>query len=491
MNCPKCGSEIQEGHLYCEKCGEEIIIVSEVDGVLDENIRQNLASVVNDELNNKKGLLTITREFGLTKDLAELKKTRPADISSNNEVKSINTKLIIALAILAIVVLVLTIFISNSISSYVSYEKQYEQALEYFDEGKYEESVKKIKRVISKSPDEFSPKLLLCDNYYEMGKYDEALAVLEKLMIEYPSDMNVYERLVKNYEAKGDSDAISKLISDSSDDSVKFVYGDYTQPSVNFSPNGGTYDETQFVVLSSDMEGEIYYTIDGSEPSENSLRYYEPIEISSGEVTIKAISINAKGVRSGISEMKYVIDFVIPEMPQLDLMPGQFTSPSLVSVTVTEGEKCYFTIDGEDPTEESEEYSGPIPMYIGTHIYKFACISDKGISSEVVEAEYVLDIVNLVNMGTAVDNLCLLLNTRGITTNDKTYKCEQACVVNGVTYYIINEYEGNEISSATPEGDTDIIDKKTGNIYAVDVITGLTFKAIFDKESGTYSLSAF
>ena len=53
-----------------------------------------------------------------------------------------------------------------------------------------------------------------------------------------------------------------------------------TSGAVEVSPLGGLYAETQTVSLSSSA-GEIYYTLDGSDPSPSSLRYTAPLEVSS------------------------------------------------------------------------------------------------------------------------------------------------------------------------------------------------------------------
>ena len=45
MRCPKCGTEIPEGTLYCEKCGEDIHIVPDYDPSIDLNIDSALEKI--------------------------------------------------------------------------------------------------------------------------------------------------------------------------------------------------------------------------------------------------------------------------------------------------------------------------------------------------------------------------------------------------------------------------------------------------------------
>ena len=51
---------------------------------------------------------------------------------------------------------------------------------------------------------------------------------------------------------------------------------------------------------SGDKESEIYFTLDGSQPSSNSARYSSPVKTSDGKVEIKAISYNPFTKQSSI-----------------------------------------------------------------------------------------------------------------------------------------------------------------------------------------------
>ncbi|MBW1294904.1 starch-binding protein, partial [Aquimarina litoralis] len=76
-------------------------------------------------------------------------------------------------------------------------------------------------------------------------------------------------------------------------------------PSVSMSPNGGSFTigETVDVVLSATDNSsngiEIYYTINGDEPSSSSIRYTNPIAVTA-DTTIKAIAYDSEGLSSQI-----------------------------------------------------------------------------------------------------------------------------------------------------------------------------------------------
>ena len=74
-----------------------------------------------------------------------------------------------------------------------------------------------------------------------------------------------------------------------------------------FSPAAGNYITTQTVSMNCETEGAtIYYTTDGSEPTESSTEYTEPITVSS-TTTIKAIAIVSGYQNSTVTEASYTI----------------------------------------------------------------------------------------------------------------------------------------------------------------------------------------
>ena len=48
MRCPNCGSKIPEGHLYCDQCGAEIIIVPDFEPEVENEINSSLSSVAHE-----------------------------------------------------------------------------------------------------------------------------------------------------------------------------------------------------------------------------------------------------------------------------------------------------------------------------------------------------------------------------------------------------------------------------------------------------------
>ena len=75
----------------------------------------------------------------------------------------------------------------------------------------------------------------------------------------------------------------------------------------SFTPEGGTYYEPQEVTINcATADATIYYTLDGSDPTVNSMVYDEPILVSEN-TTIKAFAMKEGYEDSGIAEAQYAI----------------------------------------------------------------------------------------------------------------------------------------------------------------------------------------
>lgn len=83
---------------------------------------------------------------------------------------------------------------------------------------------------------------------------------------------------------------------------------DYAVKSPSFNLNPGTYQgEQSLEIIKADQNDRIFYTTDGTSPTSSSAEYKEPIALTKGEKTIKAIAVNAGGFSSKIIEGKYII----------------------------------------------------------------------------------------------------------------------------------------------------------------------------------------
>lgn len=78
---------------------------------------------------------------------------------------------------------------------------------------------------------------------------------------------------------------------------------------IAISLEGGEYHELQTVELSAGMHEKIYYTLDGTTPSERSFMYENPITIDFGKTQLKALAINEYGKKSQVASSVYEISY--------------------------------------------------------------------------------------------------------------------------------------------------------------------------------------
>ncbi|MCR5590501.1 MAG: chitobiase/beta-hexosaminidase C-terminal domain-containing protein [Lachnospiraceae bacterium] len=459
MQCKVCNAFIPEGYMYCPVCGEEIIIVSDFEIKLEDNI--DVASLVQ------------TAEIPDVEDAK--KKTRPIRVEEQNEKKQnvkepkkkkkgVNTKWLVLFSVCAAVFVAGCIFASVAISRYFSYDYQYDKAERLYDSGDFKEAIKTCKHLITLGNDE-KGKILLADSYIADHNYDAAIAVLYSALDDYPNDMTLYDRIVDCYKSESNSDGIHELINNSKDSTLALRYSDYVSISPTFSLESGTYIEPDPIKLSAPGEGKIFYTVDGSEPTEESLSYMGPIPLETGKTVISAIYINEKGIVSDVVTNTYEVELDVPDPPELLVESGNLSKPELIGVTAPENLRVYYTTDGSVPTTSSNEYDSPFLMPIGKSTFTFICVSENGLVSEPVAGTYNLNMNVAIAKDMAEYAISYQLMSTGEMVLGKTYRAEYGYADSSRIYYVINEYNGT---------------KATGRMFAVDILSGELFR--FNKE---------
>ncbi|MBO4904760.1 MAG: chitobiase/beta-hexosaminidase C-terminal domain-containing protein [Lachnospiraceae bacterium] len=460
MQCKVCNAFIPEGYMYCPVCGEEIIIVSDFDIKIEDNIDVAALATTAEIPDTGDAIDKRAKTRELNKDRTSSK--RKTD--SRKESKSPNRKWIIILAIMASVFIPGFIIGGISISRYFSYDHQYEKASREFERGDYKQAIVTGKHMNTLGNDE-KGKILLADIYMADHNYDAAIAVLFNALTDYPEDVTLYDRIIECYKAENNSNGIHELINNSNDSTLALRYSEYVSISPTFSLDSGTYIEPDPIKLSAPGEGRIYYTVDGSTPTEDSLAYMGPIPLETGTTVISAIYINENGIVSDVVTNTYNVELDVPDPPELLVESGTLSVPQLVGVTAPEDQKVYYTTDGSVPTPESKEYTTPMLMPLGKSTFIFIAVSDNGLVSEPVSGSYTLNMNVAIAKDMAEYAISYQLMSMGEITIGKTYKAEYGFSDGARTYYLINEYNGKSA---------------TGRMFAVDIKSGELFR--FSKE---------
>ena len=154
---------------------------------------------------------------------------------------------------------------------------------------------------------------------------------------------------------------------------------------------GGSYNQTKVVNISANKEcAVIYYTTDGSDPTETSNKYTGPIFISSqGTTILKFIATDGAGNWSDIYTETYAIDTTAPKV-WADHKGGVYNTG--VTVTLESDDKnanIYYRInDGEE-----QLYSSPITIDSeGTTELTYRAVDESGNWADALLETYTIDL---------------------------------------------------------------------------------------------------
>ena len=170
-----------------------------------------------------------------------------------------------------------------------------------------------------------------------------------------------------------------------------YVNIENTIPTVTATPTGGIYNNTQTVTLkatNTDGIAAIFYTTDGSTPTNSSTIYNVPIIVSKN-TTIKYIAINHTGKLSSVYTFTYTIDKIVPTAIA-NIKGGLYNTTKIVSLSISEPGTIYYTLNGTTPTTTSSKYTGPITIS-STKILKFLAIDLAGNKSPIYTNTYTID----------------------------------------------------------------------------------------------------
>ncbi len=149
------------------------------------------------------------------------------------------------------------------------------------------------------------------------------------------------------------------------------------------------------IILSGNPEAKIYYTTNGTEPTEESTLYENPIIVNE-EITIKAFAVEEGYLNSGVVNLKYTVPKVIN--PEITFGEDFLGGKSVVITSATENAKIYYTLDGSDPGLNSPVYEEPIRLTETTFVKAFAVLEGYA-DSDVLGKEMVVPVAELAKSG--------------------------------------------------------------------------------------------
>jgi PKD repeat protein len=162
----------------------------------------------------------------------------------------------------------------------------------------------------------------------------------------------------------------------------------------------GTYtSNVQFSLTAADNVGgsgvsNIFYTTDGSTPTQSSPAYTTPLNLT-GTTTVKFFALDGAGNAEAVNTQVITIDNTAPtttmQCNSAACSSGWYPGAVQVSLTATDAgggpTKTYYTTDGTAPTTSSSVYSAPFPVGT-TATVKFFSVDGAG-NSEAAQSQLV------------------------------------------------------------------------------------------------------
>lgn len=231
-----------------------------------------------------------------------------------------------------------------------------------------------------------------------------------------------------------------------------------------FNPAEGTFFNSVEVALACETEGAtIYYTLDGTNPTDASTEYTEAIHITE-TTTVKAIAIKNAASSEVVSATYTISNIETVATPVITPEAGNYNTPQQITITCeTDEALIYYTTDGTDPTAESTHYTEPFTLSASATV-KAIAVKEGMNNSQIASAAYTMPVFleNLAAVYSTAANdqyrvtgdvTFIFRNGRNIFVMDET---AGMLIYDNATSVVTTEYQEGDVISGGISGKTSI-----------------------------------
>lgn len=539
MRCNKCGAQCDDNQAFCLMCGSpiqvstdfnqieqelansidelmnEIEITPEPEEIPEEDDLLKTIDVPIEEINMGLKVVDIKRQQDASIDLmlddeedeidpilmpserparrqpreqkvvAEpVKKPTPKRKKKNSNAKlyAIVGAVCAAVAILA-VVLIVVLGGAGKKEEAKSFETVYAEAESQYNAGDKNKALElaiEAKDIVDaeNGKDEIKARKLIHKIYTDLNYTGKVfLDNIEALIELGDTSEDYYTSLFAKYVEAGNTEMLRELINAVGDEEAKNYLGEAYVEAPTSTTASGQHKNVVATELKAGAGCDIFYVING-DINDKAEQYTKIIEIlTEGEYKVDAYAVDANGVPSPTVTFNYTIVKADAAAPTVTPSAGTYSEMTMITITVPEGGRAYYTYDGTEPTTSSTEYTEPVEMLKGNNTFKAIVVDKYGIISEVTTKTYILKLKRNETPTSGEDKVWGTLEQAG-TVDDEGYtptgtkvdvSYENAVEIEGSEYYIYVIIETSEDGTSTSTLSYMAVDTHTGDVIQ-DVI---------------------
>ncbi len=363
---------------------------------ISSHINNNPKEDIEEAINSSEKIYSTTKDNDSDKEKVDNKNQlnkqyRDVKVKKKLDKKSKIIICSVAAAVVAVIIALVIIAVVVNNNKKNSYDFNYSTGIENYNQGKYSEAITYFEQAATYADGKknIDMKLKMYECYKKNNDTNKAIDILKDVISYDKYNQTAINQLLSYYSSQNDGSSLTEMIKKyTGTEGEQYVKAYVVEPPVA-SVVAGSYSNDFVVELQASDGSSIYYSLDGNEPTKNSRQYTGAIEIGKGSTTLKAIAFNNIGTASAVTEIKYVVDYKIPDQPEVSPASGTYEAGQMIAVTnLNEGDKAYYTLDGTTPTKSSTEYTGEFAMPECNTVVSVMILSKYGLESSVTKKNY-------------------------------------------------------------------------------------------------------